>query len=462
MASTSPTATASIDELLLDAKLSLESGMIPARIFNDPELHRQELERVFARAWCFVGHESEIPSPGDYVLRYVANDPFIFVRGEDGVVRVLFDACRHRGMRVCRAEKGNASHFRCSYHGWTYRNTGDFVGAPEFQAAYFGLDRADWGLLAPAQTAIMQGFVFMTMNEDAPSFDDYLGDARWYLDTILGFHKDGLVAVGDPQRWLAGGNWKTGVENFTGDDYHVISLHRSVLDLVSVEEEVVLNAYHVQAGNGHTIQMTLADTPLRSLAELGEGVPPELLDVAERLKFMQVVVFPNCVFSFALLPPSMIAVLSVGVWHPKASDNTELSRVMILPRGYSDDEMKKAYRGLIGQAGPAGLVEQDDTEPWSAIARTAGTLFARQTNFKLNLQMGMPGIGTAQRVKNWPGPGVAVEPRFEESGARSFYNYYLHCMLNGGEPMSAEDTAIVALVPDERAPDAPSIGTHKF
>src|SRR5262249_30991857 len=63
-----------------------------------------------------------------YVVPRVLDDSFIVVKDERGEVRVLLNMCRHRGMQVCRAELGNASHFRCPYHAWTYRNTGELIG----------------------------------------------------------------------------------------------------------------------------------------------------------------------------------------------------------------------------------------------------------------------------------------------------------------------------------------------
>jgi len=118
----------------------VRSGLIPAHVYNDPEIFALERERLFSRAWVFLAHESEIPQPGDYVVRRVLADSFIVVRDEHSAVRVMFNMCLHRGMQVCRAEMGNASHFRCPYHAWTYRNDGRLVGLPFHGEAYGGED----------------------------------------------------------------------------------------------------------------------------------------------------------------------------------------------------------------------------------------------------------------------------------------------------------------------------------
>ena len=115
-------------------------GMIPAHVYGDPEIFAAERDRLFARSWVFLAHESEIPDPGDYVVRRVLADSFIVARDEAGVVRVMFNMCLHRGMQVCRAEMGNASHFRCPYHAWTYRNDGRLAGLPFHEEAYGGED----------------------------------------------------------------------------------------------------------------------------------------------------------------------------------------------------------------------------------------------------------------------------------------------------------------------------------
>src|SRR6187431_2322901 len=91
----------------------IERGMIPAHVYSDPDVYELERERIFGRTWLFLAHESEIPAAGDFVLRRIVDDSFIVVRDAAGAVRVLFNMCIHRGMQVCRAEQGNATHFRC-------------------------------------------------------------------------------------------------------------------------------------------------------------------------------------------------------------------------------------------------------------------------------------------------------------------------------------------------------------
>ena len=46
----------------------MAAGQISREIFVNEAIYQEELERVFARAWLFVGHESQIPNPGDYFV----------------------------------------------------------------------------------------------------------------------------------------------------------------------------------------------------------------------------------------------------------------------------------------------------------------------------------------------------------------------------------------------------------
>ena len=167
-----PTMTDVADALAADIGRDIRRGMIPAHVYSDPDVFELERERLFARAWVFLAHESEVPSPGDYVVRRILDDSFIVVRDEAGVVRVHFNMCLHRGMQVCRAELGNASHFRCPYHGWSYRNDGRLAGLPFHQDAYGGDDglrRADHHLLPAPRVDTIDGMVFASLAADGPT-----------------------------------------------------------------------------------------------------------------------------------------------------------------------------------------------------------------------------------------------------------------------------------------------------
>src|SRR5271154_24397 len=64
----------------LSSLIDLEKREVKLRVLNDPELHRMELQRVFARSWIIVGHVSEIPNAGDYVKRYIGEDQVVVTR----------------------------------------------------------------------------------------------------------------------------------------------------------------------------------------------------------------------------------------------------------------------------------------------------------------------------------------------------------------------------------------------
>src|SRR5438270_345197 len=154
-----------------------QKGTVDRRIFSAQHIYEMELEQIFARCWNFVAHESQIPNPGDFFQNYIGEDRVIAVRDKEGGLQVLLNTCRHRGNAVCRAEEGHASSFMCTYHGWTYDLQGKLVGVPGFKDYYHeDLNREEWGLISAAKVDSYKGFIFATLDPEAPDFNEYLGD----------------------------------------------------------------------------------------------------------------------------------------------------------------------------------------------------------------------------------------------------------------------------------------------
>lgn len=152
--------------------VDMENGTVDRAIFSDAAIYKAEQERIFARSWNFMCHESQIPNTGDYFLSYIGEESVIATRDRTGALQVFLNSCRHRGNAVCRAESGNTKSFLCTYHGWTYGLDGDLKGVPGHKELYHGdLDRKKWGLIKAGKVASYKGFVFATMDANAPDLE---------------------------------------------------------------------------------------------------------------------------------------------------------------------------------------------------------------------------------------------------------------------------------------------------
>ena len=105
-------------------------GRVSRRIFSDAALYEREMERIFRRCWLFVGHESSLPRPGDFITSYMGEQPVIVWRDARGQVRVFLNTCPHRGNKLCLYDLGRAPALVCSYHGWSFCSEGRLVGVP--------------------------------------------------------------------------------------------------------------------------------------------------------------------------------------------------------------------------------------------------------------------------------------------------------------------------------------------
>jgi PAH dioxygenase large subunit len=430
-----------VERILRRMEAGLDRGEVPLSIYGDPEIHALELERIFGRCWTFVAHESEIPAPGDYVQRYVADTPFIVSRDESGAIHVMFDSCRHRGVKLCRSDRGNAGHFRCPYHGWTYRSDGALVGVPNRSEAYKLMRDEDWGLLH-ARVDTYHGLIFACMDEATPPLAEYLGDFRWYLDIHFGLAPEGLEVVGSPLRWIVAGNWKSAAENFAGDSYHTQWLHRSIPETgIRPAPPVHQFNVHVTECSGHatSIARTGPDGVAfwgnsADYAQLyrGTDLAPAQLELARRSLTGQGTVFPNMSFIHVNSnddpAKERSSFLGVSLWQPKSATTTEIWRWVLVPKTYSRAAKERSYTVAVSNFGPAGNAEQDDATVWSGTAASGRSTFARKNDATLNYTMGLPGMSEAKQVADWPGPGTVYDARLEDGVQRTILRNWLQRM----------------------------------
>jgi phenylpropionate dioxygenase-like ring-hydroxylating dioxygenase large terminal subunit len=212
----------------------LTPTQIHRRVYTDPGIFDLEMERIWGKAWIFVGHESQVPEPGSYASLQFGKYPVVMVRDKDNSVHVLFNRCGHKGAKLVDRRCGNTgSGFTCCYHGWSYRLDGKLIGVPH-PAGYkdTGFDKNDpqYSMQKLARYESYRGFMFATMNASAPDLKTWLGGAGAVLDNLCDRSPEGEVEVaGGVLRYEHECNWKMFIENLN-DTMHPMIVHRSVVD----------------------------------------------------------------------------------------------------------------------------------------------------------------------------------------------------------------------------------------
>lgn len=199
-------------------------------VYLDPEIFALEMQELWAKTWVYVGHESQVPEPGDFYACTIGAEPVVMVRHTDGSVRVLRNRCAHKGAKLVNAATGNVGRFfRCPYHAWSYRTDGSIAAIPlkqGYDAARFADCEAASGMRA-VNAETYRGFVFAKLSDDGPGFADYFGAALSSIDYMADRSPRGRMRVaGGVLRYLHDCNWKMFVENLN-DTMHPMAAHAS-------------------------------------------------------------------------------------------------------------------------------------------------------------------------------------------------------------------------------------------
>jgi phenylpropionate dioxygenase-like ring-hydroxylating dioxygenase large terminal subunit len=432
---------------LLDVQQRMAVGTLPQWVLTDPAVFQLEVERVFARTWYFLGHESELPAPGDYITRWYVNDPILVTRGKDGSLRAFLNSCMHRGTMLCTADSGNRKSFTCPYHGWTYALDGDLIGIVADDKVYGAeMDKSQWSLRAVPRLETYHGLIFASLDPEVKPLTEYLGGLTWYLDILVGRTDEKMEVYGAPLRWVVDANWKIGSENFGGDAYHTAMTHRSTVELGLTPKDPMYASYghQVVLDEGHGLNVITASPKVTNIPPF-QGQPeemwpsfernltPEQLEVFRQTAIIDGTCFPNLSFLSPMHGAGghahLTNFLTLRQWRPLGPDKVEIWSWFLTDKQAPKDFKEESYKRYVNTFGPAGTLEQDDTEIWTRITDTSKGLMAREKDMSYdNVMNYVMGLGRVQPDPDWPGPGAAYPTTYLEAVQRKFYetwNAYL-------------------------------------
>jgi salicylate 5-hydroxylase large subunit len=391
---------------------------LPYRLYTDPAIFEREMARVFCgRGWAYVGLEAEIPNPGDFRTTVIGDRPVVMTRDAEGAISVFPNRCAHRGVKFCRHGQGNARHFVCPYHQWSYDLHGALRGVPFIKGVKqqggmpADFDRAAFDLPRLAVTT-RHGVVFASFATDAPEFESYLGPTNLdYFDRV--FDGRALRVLGY-SRQLIPGNWKLMFENIK-DPYHASLLHVFLVTfgLFRADQQ---SAVKMDASGAHALLISRRGEQKHSehtkdIANLREDFTlrdPRLLDPVREFRGDATVVmqtlWPN------LIVQQQSNTLAMRQIRPRDPGSFELYWTFF---GYASDDEAMTTRRLrqANLMSSAGLVSADDSE---VIKLTQDGIRAYRDDAAVVL---MGGTGTED-----------TDHMITEAAIRAFYRRYRQVM----------------------------------
>jgi phenylpropionate dioxygenase-like ring-hydroxylating dioxygenase large terminal subunit len=208
----------------INSLLRLDEGLVHSDVYSSPEVFELEIRKLFHEGWVYIGHESEIPRPGDFVRRWIGRQSVILNRDGQGRLHLFMNRCRHRALTVCQLDSGNTDRFQCAYHGWTYGDDGALLGVTQPQG--YGDDFCRDNLaLTSVRMEVYRGFVWGNLSQNGVSLDEHLGvNAKHAIDLFCDASPQGEIVL--QQGCLKGasyGNWKLQ----GGDGYHPPVTHEA-------------------------------------------------------------------------------------------------------------------------------------------------------------------------------------------------------------------------------------------
>ncbi|WGI21159.1 SRPBCC family protein [Amylibacter sp. IMCC11727] len=207
-----------------------QARAMPPSVYTSEEFLKRELSDIFSKDWFCVGRADALPNAGDYVTQDLAGQPIMVIRDKDGTLRAQSNVCLHR-MSTLLHGRGNARSIVCPYHAWTYNLDGSLRGAPAMTLNE-GFCKEHYKL-PQVRCQEWLGWVFVTLNSDAPDVADQLSDVEAMIaDYDMANYQETFF---ETHVWDT--NWKVLAENFM-ESYHLPVCHAGTVGAFSKLEEM--------------------------------------------------------------------------------------------------------------------------------------------------------------------------------------------------------------------------------
>jgi glycine betaine catabolism A len=298
---------------------------LPQRYFVSPEIFRAEQEKILAKQWVLIGHQSQIPEAGDYFVQEVIGERLIVVRDQESAIRAFYNVCRHRGTRLKedragQALCGHASTIQCPYHAWTYGLDGKLIGAPHMDEVP-GFDKAHYSL-QPVNLTLFEGFIFINLADKPIRLE------KWFAPLVGKFSHWNMPILRSAKRieYNVRANWKLMFENYS-ECYHCPGVHPTLSKISpydSAENDLC---------EGPFLGGFMSINKGKSLTMSGNACALALGDINDLQRVFYYSIFPNALLSMhpeyvmvhQLWPQSPQRTLILCDWyfHPNAFDRPD-------------------------------------------------------------------------------------------------------------------------------------------
>ncbi|MEQ8839201.1 aromatic ring-hydroxylating oxygenase subunit alpha [Haliea sp.] len=414
--------------------MDAENGVIPAGIYSDQEIFDLEMEKVFTRSWLFLAHESQFSKPGDFFRTYMGLDEVLVVLQKDGTFKAFLNQCRHRGARLCRADKGNSKAFTCPYHGWTYGTAGELMGITAEEVVVMDkLDKQTLSAIPVPRMHIYCGLIFGCWDENVAPFEESLGEFKWWADGVFNRTEAGTEVIGGVHKWVVPANWKLAAEQFTSDIYHFTITHASGVlayvpegapppELPTGRQGFSLEGHGGGFGANTDFYdafgaMTVGKNWAKYFSEQQREEANNRLGKARGETFLSVHMnlFPN----LGYLQTNQ----TLRVWHPRGPNEIEVWAWTLVDKDAPAEAKEEVRRSTTRTFGTSGVFEQDDSENWAEVMRSLRGPIGKRTNF-------YAGLGKHEtRDPSGQTEGMS-DSIVSESAARAFYGRWHKLMTS--------------------------------